>query len=192
MCARQSETDGTPWGSAAGSAKERRPAADGGGRAVATVRVVASATAMSRKRVFLSRASGEGWQPARVRAGLDGWMGVHTAGTMRMGFLLLLFWGLLACPPRPGWEAGRLAGWVVLFLVRRQGVLDGPQAGPCHGLSAGKRDMIFMARRGSGMGSCFLPGKEMAVCPGYFHISTEVCGVCYGLVGAVGPQVRRP
>ncbi len=65
----------------------------------------------------------------------------------------------------------------MLFLVRRQGVLDGPQAGPCHGLSSGKKDMIFMARPGSGMGSCFLPGKEMAVCPGYFHISTEVCGV---------------
>ena len=101
---------GRPWGSAAGSAKERRPAADGGGRAVATVRVVASATAMSEKRVSLSRSSGEGWQPARVWAGLDGWMGVYvyTAGTTTVlryahGFFVVLLWGLLACPPpRPG------------------------------------------------------------------------------------------
>ncbi len=68
----------------------------------------------------------------------------------------------------------------MVFLVRRQGVLDGKQAGPGHGLSSGKRDMIFMDAAGCGMGSRFLPGppgKGMAVCPGYFHLSTEVCGV---------------
>ena len=92
-----------------------------------------------------------------------------------LGVFLLLFWGLLACAPRLGWEAGKLAGWVVL--LRRQGVLDGTQAGPGQGLSSGKRDMIFMDAAGSRMGSCFLPDREMAVCPGYFHISTEVGGV---------------
>ena len=145
-------------GSAAGSVKEGRPA-DGGGRAVATVRVVASATAISEKTgislsLFWRRVA------ASQSLGWSGWMGFTQCLGNALGVFLLLFWGLLACAPPAGmgswqasrvgcvvaqtgclgWNAGRPWSWALIREKRHD----------LHGRGGEPDGVVFLARQGDG------------------------------------------
>ena len=126
---------------------------------------------------------------------MDGWgftctlLGLRQYYGMRMGLLLCCF-GVCLLVPRPGREAGKLAGWVGCVVLGAQTGCLGWTAGrplpwalirekrhDLHG-AAGERDgVVFLARQGDGGLSRVFP---------HIHRGLWSFAICL----AVGPQVR--